>query len=100
MTVPGRVEAASLLLSLDPPPWFVRHSRAVGEVAGWLAARVHAQRNPGDRPGVAALRQSRGIPVHRFLVESAALLHYADKALPANDPAKALRHCGGSAAWL
>lgn len=84
MTVPGRVEAASLLISLDPPPWFVRHSRAVGEVAGWLAARMEA----------------RGISVDRRLVESAALLHDADKALPADDPAKALRHGGGSAAWL
>jgi hypothetical protein len=84
MTVPGRVEAASLLLSLDPPPWFVRHARAVAEVAGWLAARIEA----------------RGIPVDRALVEAAALLHDTDKALPADDPAHALRHGDGSAAWL
>ena len=84
MTVPGRVEAASLLLSLDPPPWFVRHSRAVGEVAGWLAARIEA----------------RGIPIDRALVEAAALLHDTDKALPADDPAHGLRHGDGSAAWL
>ncbi|MEA2620916.1 MAG: hypothetical protein QOC97_1689, partial [Chloroflexota bacterium] len=84
MTVPGRVEAASLLLSLDPPPWFVRHSRAVAEVAGWLAARIDA----------------RGTPVDRRLVESAALLHDADKALPPDDPARALPHGDGSAAWL
>ena len=84
MTVPGRVEAASLLLSLDPPPWFVRHSRAVAEVAGWLAARIEA----------------RGIPVDRALVEAAALLHDTDKALPADDPAHGLRHGDGSAAWL
>ena len=84
MTVPGRVEAASLLLSLDPPPWFVRHARAVAEVAGWLAARIEA----------------RGIPVDRPLVEAAALLHDTDKALPADDPAHALRHGDGSAAWL
>jgi hypothetical protein len=84
MTVPGRVEAASLLLSLDPPPWFVRHARAVGEVAGWLAARIEA----------------RGIAIDRRLVESAALLHDADKALPRTDPARALPHGDGSAAWL
>ena len=84
MTVPRRVEAASLLLSLDPPPWFVRHSRAVAEVAASLAARIEA----------------RGIPVDRALVEAAALLHDADKALPADDPAHALRHGDGSAAWL
>jgi hypothetical protein len=84
MTVPGRVEAASLLLSLDPPPWFVRHARAVAEVAGWLAARIEAQ----------------GMRVDRRLVESAALLHDTDKALPADDPARALPHGDGSAAWL
>jgi hypothetical protein len=84
MTVPGRVEAATLLLSLDPPPWFVRHSRAVAEVAGWLAARIEAA----------------GIPVDRRVVEGGALLHDADKALAADDPAKGLRHGDGSAAWL
>lgn len=82
--MPGRVEAASLLLSLDPPPWFVRHARAVAEVAGWLAARIDA----------------RGTPVDRRLVESAALLHDADKALPPDDLARALPHGDGSAAWL
>ena len=64
--MPGRVEAASLLLSLDPPPWFVRHARAVAEVAGWLAARI----------------ETRGVAIDRRLVESAALLHDVDKALP------------------
>jgi hypothetical protein len=84
MTVPGRVEAASLLLSLDPEPWFVRHARAVAEVAGWLAARIEA----------------RGITLDRRLVESAALLHDADKALSPGDPLRALPHGEGSAAWL
>jgi len=78
------VEAASLLLSLNPPAWFVRHARAVAEVAAWLAVRMEA----------------RGVAVDRRLVESAALLHDADKALPAGDPALDLPHGEGSAAWL
>jgi len=82
--VPTRVEAASLLLSLDPPPWQLRHARAVGEVAGWLAARIAAN----------------GITVDRRLVETAALLHDVDKSLPKGDPAGALPHGEGSAAWL
>ncbi len=84
MTVPGRVDAASLLLSLDPPPWQVRHARAVAEVAGWLAARIEAN----------------GMPIDRRLVEAAALLHDIDKTLPADDPARGLPHGDGSAAWL
>jgi hypothetical protein len=84
MTVPGRVEAASLLLSLDPQPWFVRHARAVAEIAGWLAARIEA----------------RGLTIDRRLVEAAALLHDVDKALPAGDPLRSLPHGEGSAAWL
>jgi len=78
------VDAAALLLSLDPPRWFVRHARAVAEVAAWLAARIDAH----------------GTPIDRRLVESAALLHDADKALPSDDPATALPHGDGSAAWL
>jgi HD superfamily phosphodiesterase len=84
MTVPRRVEAASLLLSLDPPTWFVRHARAVAEVAAFLAARMEAA----------------GIALDRRLVETAALLHDVDKVLPASDPARALPHGEGSAAWL
>ena len=84
MTVPGRVDAASLLLSLDPPDWFVRHARAVAEIGAWLAARIEA----------------RGVTVDRPLVEAAALLHDIDKILPASDPARALPHGEGSAAWL
>ena len=82
--MPGRVEAASLLLSLDPPAWLVRHSRAVAEVAGWLADRAAA----------------RGAPIDRRLAEAAALLHDVDKILPADDPARALPHANGSAAWV
>lgn len=84
MTVPGRVDAAALLLSLDPAPWALRHARAVAEVAGWLAARVAA----------------RGTPLDRRLVEVGALLHDVDKLLPDGDPARRLRHGDGSAAWL
>jgi hypothetical protein len=84
MTVPGRVEAAALLLSLDPPPWFLRHARAVAEVAAWLARRTEAA----------------GLIVDRRFVEAAALLHDADKGLPTADPSKRLRHGDGSADWL
>jgi len=84
MSVPGRVEAAFLLLSLDPPGWFLNHARAVAEVAAWLAARI-------DR---------RGMAIDRRLVESAALLHDVDKIVPADDPARAMPHGEGSAAWL
>jgi hypothetical protein len=84
MTVPGRVEAAELLLSLDPPAWFLNHSRAVAEVAGWLALRA----------------REAGAGVDRDLVESAALLHDVDKLLPAADPARRRAHGEGSGAWL
>lgn len=83
MTVPGRIEAARLLLSLDAPEWFLRHSRAVAEVAAWLATRTAAQ-----------------TAVDRSAVEAASLLHDVDKLLPAEHPARARRHGEGSAAWL
>jgi hypothetical protein len=84
VTIPDRTSAAALLLSLAPPPWHVRHSRAVAEVAAWLATRA----------------ADRGIQVDRALVEAAALLHDADKALPPGDPLRRLPHGAGSAAWL
>lgn len=84
MSVPSRAAAAALLVSLDPPAWHLRHARAVAEVAGWLAARCAAG----------------GEPVDRALVEAAALLHDVDKVLPGDDPARALPHGQGSAAWL
>ena len=84
MTVPGRVDAAALLLSLDPPAWFMRHSQAVAEVASWLAERI----------------EFAGVPVDRLLVETAALLHDVDKLVPPDDQAKALPHGEGSANWL
>jgi HD domain len=84
MTVPSRAAAAALLLSLEPPPWALEHARAVAEVAAWLARRIEAQ----------------GVPVDRRAVEAAALLHDVDKLLPPDDPARALPHGEGSAAWL
>lgn len=83
MTVPGRREAARLLLSLEPPDWFLRHACAVADVAGWLAARVEAQ----------------GTPVDRAATEAAALLHDVDK-LPRAGTGGGVRHAEGSAAWL
>jgi len=82
MTVPARREAASLLLSLDPPAWSVRHACAVADVASWLAHAI--ARN--------------GTPVDVRAVEAAALLHDVDK-IPAGRMA-GLRHGDGSAAWL
>jgi hypothetical protein len=84
MTVPGRVAAAALLSSLDPPTWFVAHARAVADVAGFLAARIEAN----------------GVAIDRGLVEAAALLHDVDKILPSDEPARALPHGMGSAKWL
>ncbi len=84
MSVPGRIEAAALLLSLRPPEWFLRHSRTVAEIAAWLAARIVAT----------------GTPLDRRVVEAAALLHDVDKLLPPDDPAAALPHGAASAAWL
>lgn len=84
MSVPGRREAARLLVALDPPSWHVRHAVAVADVAACLARAAAARGHAVDGP----------------LVEAAALLHDADKALPAGDPARALPHGEGSAAWL
>lgn len=84
MTVPGRVEAASLLRSLDPPAWLLRHSRAVAEVASFVARRAAA----------------RGVPLDQRLAETAGLLHDVDKVLPSSHRHRALPHGLGSAAWL
>jgi hypothetical protein len=88
MSIPSRVEAAALLLSINPSARAVRHARAVAEVAGWLAYRIHA----------------RGISIDRHAVEAAALLHDVDKVLrkqlPRDHPIRALPHGDGSAAWL
>jgi hypothetical protein len=88
MSIPSRVEAAALLLSINPSERALRHARAVAEVAGWLAYRIDAN----------------GIPVDRHAVEAAALLHDVDKVLrkrlPRDHPIRVLPHGDGSAAWL
>jgi putative nucleotidyltransferase with HDIG domain len=84
MTVPDRIEAARLLRSLEPPDWLLRHSRAVAEVAAFLAART----------------AQRGVTLDRRLAEAAAFLHDADKALAPDDPLRSLGHGHGSARWL
>jgi putative nucleotidyltransferase with HDIG domain len=83
MTIPGRREAAQLLMSLDPPEWFLRHSCAVADVAGSLARRASAL----------------GRILDPVLVEAAALLHDVDK-LPSVEVPGRPRHGDGSAAWL
>ena len=88
MSIPTRLEAAALLLSINPSPRALRHARAVAEVAGWLGLRI----------------QARGIAIDRQAVEVAALLHDVDKVLrkqlPRDSPIRALPHGDGSAAWL
>jgi hypothetical protein len=83
MTIPGRTDAARLLRSLEPPPWFVAHVCAVADIAGWIAART----------------RMAGTAVDQSLVEAAALLHDVDKLPTAGVPGH-LRHGDGSAAWL
>ena len=87
MSVPGRIDAAALLLALRPPPWHLRHSRAVAEVGAWLALRT-------------ATRTGSPIEIDRRLVEAAALLHDTGKLLPDDDPARVLGHGAASAEWL
>ena len=84
MTVPDRIEAARLVRLLEPPEWLLRHSRAVAEVAAFLALRT----------------AERGGHIDRHVAETAALLHDADKALPPGDPLRAQGHGDGSARWM
>jgi hypothetical protein len=84
MSVPSRTESAALLLSLDPPEWHLRHSRAVAETAAWLALR--------------ALRA--GTHLDRRLVDAAALLHDVDKLEALRHDLDGVRHAEGSALWL
>ena len=82
--IPSRTEAAAVLLDLSPSPRLLRHATAVAEVAAFLAEHI----------------ERRGLPVDRRLVESAALLHDLDKALPRNNAYRALGHGRAGARWL
>jgi putative nucleotidyltransferase with HDIG domain len=84
MAVPTRTEALSLLMSASPSPRLLQHVTVVAEVASFLAYRA-------TRAGGA---------VDRRLVETAALLHDIDKALPGDHPLRSLGHGGAGAAWL
>jgi putative nucleotidyltransferase with HDIG domain len=84
MAVPTRTEALSLLMSTAPSPRLLQHVTVVAELASFLAHRA-------TRADVA---------VDRRLVETAALLHDIDKALPREHPVRELSHGAGGAAWL
>ena len=84
MSIPTRLEAAGLLLSLRPVDGILEHSMVTADVASFLAEAV--------------IRA--GHPVDRALVETASLLHDLDKALPADDPLRALGHGHAGARWL
>jgi putative nucleotidyltransferase with HDIG domain len=75
-----------LLLSLHPPAWHQRHSRAVAEVAAWIALRI-AERNPPST-------------IDRGLVEAAALLHDVDKTVSKRVRPAGTSHGTAGAAWL
>jgi putative nucleotidyltransferase with HDIG domain len=84
MSIPSRLEAAGLLLSLRPVDGILEHSMVTADVASSLAEAV--------------IRA--GHPIDGALVETAALLHDLDKALPADDPLRALGHGHAGARWL
>jgi putative nucleotidyltransferase with HDIG domain len=84
MAVPTRAEALSLLMSTAPSPRLVQHVTVVAEVAAFLAVR-------DGRAGLA---------VDRRLVETAALLHDIDKALPADHACRTRGHGRAGAEWL
>jgi putative nucleotidyltransferase with HDIG domain len=84
MSIPTRSEAARLLRGLEPKDWLLEHSAVVADVAAFLARRI----------------EERGHAIDVALVDAAALLHDLDKALPATDPVKGLRHGEAGAAWL
>jgi len=84
MAVPTRTEALSLLVSTSPSPRLLQHMTVVAEVASFLAYRA----------------SRAGLAVDRRLVETAALLHDVDKALPLDHPLRELGHGAAGAAWL
>ena len=84
MSVPSRDQSAELILSLQPPAWHLRHSRAVAETAAWLAWRA----------------AEAGRSVDRRLVEAAALLHDIDKLERVRADVAELGHGDAAAEWL
>jgi putative nucleotidyltransferase with HDIG domain len=84
MAIPTRSEALSLLMSTSPSPRLLQHMTVVAEVASFLAYR-----------GTQA-----GVTIDRRMVETAALLHDIDKALPREHPLRGLGHGAAGAAWL
>lgn len=84
MAVPTRTEALALLMSTAPSARLLQHVTVVAEVASFLAYRA----------------SQAGLGVDRRLVETAALLHDIDKALPADHPLRSLGHGRAGAAWL
>lgn len=84
MTIPSRIDAARILLDLEPPDWLLAHSAAVAEIAAFLADRITARGRPVDVP----------------LAEAAALLHDVDKLEPAAQLSHTLGHGAAGAAWL
>jgi putative nucleotidyltransferase with HDIG domain len=84
MAVPTRTEALSLLMSVSPSARLLQHVTVVAEVASFLAYRA----------------SQAGLVVDRRLVETAALLHDVDKALPVDHPLRSLGHGRAGAAWL
>ena len=84
MAVPTRTEALSLLLSTSPSPRLLQHMTVVAEVASFLAYRT----------------TQAGVAVDRRMVETAALLHDVDKALPRTHPLRELGHGTAGAAWI
>jgi putative nucleotidyltransferase with HDIG domain len=84
MAIPTRSEALSLLMSTSPSPRLLQHMTVVAEVASFLAYRA----------------TQAGVTVDRRMIETAALLHDIDKALPREHPLRALGHGAAGAAWL
>jgi putative nucleotidyltransferase with HDIG domain len=84
MAVPTRTEALRLLLSASPSPRLLRHVTVTAEVAAFLARRA----------------RKAGLTVDRRAIETAALLHDIDKALPRDHALVALGHGHAGAAYV
>jgi putative nucleotidyltransferase with HDIG domain len=84
MAVPTRTEALRLLLSVSPSARLQRHVTVAAEVASFLARRA----------------RKAGLDVDRRAVETAALLHDIDKALPREHRLRSLGHGHAGAALV